>query len=369
MRTITVAEAGIAVAVIAAVSAASFSQKPSANNLPPQVVVSTVEPERAAVHYEPSLDSLAQHTTPNWFQQARYGVLINWRGAAAHADFAATANDNAQMFASLGARYLMMNAGTDLDPELYTTVADAARQHNLAFGMSAQAGINEEFQTLIDTTQPQILWNPVEQPLSDPFNLLASYYNLVPDGVVNGGFSPDHADFDTLSLSSVTEARERPWMATWQLDDTAAVNTLVDTLVDVVSKNGSLALDVSLMPDGRVPDAYRASLRGLGEWLDVNGPAIFGSAAWAYPGAASDEAANLRFTRSGDSLYIVALERPANDSLIIPGLSPAEGATISLLGHPEELIWFADGEALYIALPGGTTDNSAYTFRISPMPE
>ena len=55
---------------------------------------------------------------------------------------------------------------------------------------------------------------------------------------------------------------------------------LVDDLVDIVSKNGCLLLNIAPHPDGTIPEAQQERLRGMGRWLRLNGPAIYGTRPW-----------------------------------------------------------------------------------------
>ena len=62
-------------------------------------------------------------------------------------------------------------------------------------------------------------------------------------------------------------------------DDLLSVDALVHLLVDIVSKNGNLLLNVGPAADGRIPHAQAERLLGLGWWLKVNGEAIYDDAA------------------------------------------------------------------------------------------
>ena len=50
---------------------------------------------------------------------------------------------------------------------------------------------------------------------------------------------------------------------------------IVDNLIDIVSKNGNMMLNVGLRPDGSLPETFRNELMKIGNWLKLNGEAIY----------------------------------------------------------------------------------------------
>lgn len=108
---------------------------------------------------------------------------------------------------------------------------------------------------------------------------------------------------------------------------------VVATLIDIVSKNGNLMLNVGLRPDGTLPDDQRDALQEIGAWLAVNGEAIFDTRPWKVFGegptnivevdrelgyghfneAALDYTADdVRFTTRCDRLFALCLGSPGS---------------------------------------------------------
>jgi len=160
---------------------------------------------------------------------------------------------------------------------------------------------------------------------------------------------------------------------------------LVDDLVDIVSKNGCLLLNVAPAPDGTIPDDQKAILRGMGRWLKVNGEAIYGSRPWLLFGEGPTQtpvgshtdlgfqgfgSSDIRFTLNQGTLYAIALGWPENGSTVtIKALSTLKTSEaireVTLLGHAGKLMWRRTTEGLVINLPAERPCDYAYVFKIS----
>ena len=160
-------------------------------------------------------------------------------------------------------------------------------------------------------------------------------------------------------------------------------------LVDRVSKNGYLLLNVGPKPDGTIPEEARTLLLGMGAWLKINGEAIYGTTPWEIAGegptrlATKDRNFNednklryagedIRFTVKGNALYATALAWPGKKMLIRslapkfnwPGLYPSEILSVTMLGDGKNLKWEMTKEGLSIETPETKPCDCAYVVKI-----
>jgi alpha-L-fucosidase len=155
-------------------------------------------------------------------------------------------------------------------------------------------------------------------------------------------------------------------------DELKAPESLIQLLVDVVSKNGNLLLDIGPKADGTIPSEQEERLLAIGKWLDINGEAIYGTRPWkkfgegpARPtGGAFKESqekpftsADIRFTTKTGILYATALQSPADHKLLIKSLASDSQVftgtigSVQLLGSKGQLEWTRTTEGLAVDLP------------------
>jgi len=147
-----------------------------------------------------------------------------------------------------------------------------------------------------------------------------------------------------LELGQEPEITYHDWITDTSVDDRGAwgwandltfksTDRLIDNLVDRVSKNGFLLLNVGPKPDGTIPEGAKRVLLEIGEWLNTNGDAIYGTTPWFIAGEGPvglDETSaigfnesdivftpkDIRFTVKGDNLYATFLAWPGDVALI-----------------------------------------------------
>jgi alpha-L-fucosidase len=159
----------------------------------------------------------------------------------------------------------------------------------------------------------------------------------------------------------------------------ASAENVVHQLIDIVSKNGNLLLNIPVRGDGTIDDEEIKILEGIARWMAINSEAIYGTRPWlAYGenarggrrGGMQLGPRDIRFTSKGEVLYAIALGWPTDGKLVIRSLAKVEGATgqvanVTLLGHEGGLTWTHDEQGLTIRLPGERPCEYAVTFKIT----
>jgi alpha-L-fucosidase len=135
------------------------------------------------------------------------------------------------------------------------------------------------------------------------------------------------------------------------IDDYRTATQLIHLLIDTVSMNGNLLLNVGPTADGRIPVIMQERLVQIGKWLKINGEAIYGTRPWKL----AAEGDLIRYTTKGKTLYIFCLKWPGRE-LVLSAPKPKKNGLITLLGYNQPLRWHdADGE-LRIEVPPLTVD-------------
>lgn len=139
------------------------------------------------------------------------------------------------------------------------------------------------------------------------------------------------------------------------LSDYRTSEELVMELIDVVSRGGNFLLNVGPTADGRIPVIMQQRLKDIGDWLNVNGEAIYGSSAWVHPAAESQREKGIFFTRKGKDLYVICTGWPKTP-VYIEGLPEANGISVHMLGLEKPIGWTKNGGGLLLEIPPVSPD-------------
>jgi alpha-L-fucosidase len=250
----------------------------------------------------------------------------------------------------------------------------SVKPESKAYGDYAFAQIHE----LIDRYQPAVLWNDIDWPRTgQPMQVEADYYNAVPDGVVDDRFGIQHTDFTSPEYQKVEKILPKKWEECRGLGQSFGYNRaegdaqtiasadLIAMLVDIVSKNGNLLLDVGPEADGTIPPVQMERLKALGAWLKQNGESIYDTTPWDRAVGKTAEGDDLRFTRKGNDLYATVLGTPKAHTATIEGVAVRSGAQVILLGNARPLDAKAVGGNLQVTLPEHLPGNYAYVIKLT----
>ena len=245
---------------------------------------------------------------------------------------------------------------------------------------------------IIDRYQPRLLYFDwwIQHRAARPYlqKLAAYYYNRAAQWGVEVSITYKHDAF--LFGTAVPDvergqfARMQPYF--WQTDTAIALNSwcytennqfrpyqdLVRDLVDIVSKNGALLLNVGPKADGTISPEDQAVLRGIGSWLKINGEAIYGTRPWRVFGEGPTQIVegqfsdgikknftpeDFRFTMGHGYMYVIAMKASEDGCYRVKALGKRDASKqanfsglireITLLGGGE-CAWARDETALTI---------------------
>ncbi len=181
------------------------------------------------------------------------------------------------------------------------------------------------------------------------------------------------------------------------ITDYSSGRLLTLQLIDIVSRGGNFLLDIGPRADGKIPPVMQERLLHIGQWLKVNGEAIYGTRPWKVacqwsdgkrdyepkkeetlllkqtidpePGYAVKE---IFFTHKKDNLYCILPQYPDNNSMEVKDLNLSQDAVVTLLSTGKQLSWENDGNDVRITLPSFDTEkvkaSDAYVVKIARAP-
>ena len=257
---------------------------------------------------------------------------------------------------------------------------------------------------LIDMYHPDLLYTDGELPFGEiGRTMLAHFYNE--DIKNNGGlleavYTCKHLvsegrwvrDIERGAMDSISVD---PWQTDTSIGDWyyrtgqkyMTGTEVIQMLVDIISKNGNLLLNVVQTPEGDLEQDVLDILEEIAAWTPVNGEGIYGTRPWKVYGEGPSmlkqekgvfggvrdvrpyESSDIRFTAKGEILYAFCMGRPEDDIKIVSlgknsQLADKKVKSVTMLGSDEKLKWKQEEEALVISKPSALPDWTVITFRI-----
>ncbi len=256
---------------------------------------------------------------------------------------------------------------------------------------------------LIDKYNPDLLYSDSALPFGNiGRSLIAHFYNdnmAQHKGQLEAVYTckePSQGRFvQDVERGVMDTLSKYPWQTDTSIGDWfyrtgqkyKSATEIVQMLVDIVSKNGNLLLNVVQTPEGYLEPDMLHILSGIEQWIAANGEGIYASRPWKIYGEnPADEtvvktsmfnegklkysAQNIRFTTKGKTLYAFCLGKPTDDirMLSLRKNNPYEKkaiASITLLGSKEQLKWHQEDDALVIDKPATLPDWEVLGFKIT----
>lgn len=223
-------------------------------------------------------------------------------------------------------------------------------------------------------------------------------YKYQPQMLINARIGNDYGDFDIPGDNRIPENHllmKKPWQTvgttnnSWGYksydNDWKSVKELLFWLVEIVSKGGNYMLNIGPKANGEVPVESINNLREVGDWLKINGQAIYNTRIWKVThegptkmkmeGTVSREEHGFKsgvtpqdfwFTQAENHLFVIALEYPKENVMIKSLSREAAGKikSVEMLGSKKKLKWKQTSEGLQVNIGNEKPNKNGYALKI-----
>ncbi len=269
------------------------------------------------------------------------------------------------------------NAGAvEKTGEYYGEFIDSLHNRMLSGKVPVRNFIDEmivpQAKDFIDKYDPDILWFDGEWQRPAEYyrtpEIVAYFYNraegrkeVVSNDRLGIGTREHSGDFYTSETDEVVEKMDYPWEEnrsmsesygynhTDSLENYLTADELIQMLVRIVAKGGNLNLMVNPDGTGKVPQVQMDLLKELGDWLRINGEAIYGTRPYEVLCDNTQLGQPVWYTMSKDSTYAYAIvfDWPKSETFICKGANAIWDTEVTMLGYEESLEWVDVGKRLW----------------------
>lgn len=261
---------------------------------------------------------------------------------------------------------------------------------------------------IIDQYEPDLMWFDfgLDKPGWEVVHkeILAYYYNRGLEwdkGVVFQDKNMKYKAFpeDLIVLDIERGRMDSTYKYPWQTDTSVgeiswgytknekykSYDYLLDELIDIVSKNGCLLLNIGPKADGTIPEEAEEILLQMGQWLEKNGEAVFETRPWITFGEGPTKVSqghhseknnkdsgpeDIRFTTKGELLYATSLGWPEDGTFTVKSLAKGNPydsrkiESVEFISGANKMSWKQKADGLKLKVKGEKPCDAAFSFRI-----
>ncbi|MBC7399175.1 MAG: alpha-L-fucosidase [Mucilaginibacter sp.] len=258
---------------------------------------------------------------------------------------------------------------------------------------------------LVDTYHPDLLYSDSGLPFGDVgrsmlanfYNGNAAFHNGNPTAIYNCKQTSDGKWVQDLERGVQGDINPYPWQTDTSIGDWfyqtgqkyKTGTEVIQMLVDIVSKNGNLLINVVQTPEGDLEPDVLKIVEDIAVWMPTNGKGIYGTRPWKIYGEGpstvkenqkkgqfsgladtrSYQPTDIRFTTKGNNLYAFCMEIPQGDIQIKSlgknsTVNDKKIVSVSLLGSKQKLKWKQEDDALVITKPTNLPDWTVMAFQV-----
>ncbi|OKP04981.1 Plasma alpha-L-fucosidase [Penicillium subrubescens] len=396
---------------------------------PPITSTETVSGSCGFGDYTADANSLSLHRSPDWFNEAKFGIFIHWGLYSAPAYGSVAPNEDyaewywkrmndptfkTQTYQYHNATYGKNFTYDDFISNFTATNFNAESWVNLIAAAGAQymvpvtrpptnpyTGAVETYTGFVNVSDfiqdiqlPQqnvlaynydteIMWCDIAGSANNATIFASKWINWARDQGRQVTFNSRcgiAGDFDTPEYRTNGGTVPRKWETNRGMDPFSfgynyrtpdsrylTGKDIVQTLVDTVSKNGNFLLDIGPKNDGSIPAIMQQGLQDAGKWIHAHAESIFKTRYWSVTPGLN----NWRYTTTQNAFYIHYLTTPSG-TITTPDIIPyLPGDTVTILGGSMDgtavpVTWNSDGTlSLSVSSALQASDKFVWTFKLA----